>query len=245
MTRINGILFDLGNTLLNFKAVDIPSVFEAGAHLAYENLRSLGFHPPPFPKYHRRQLWAIRWSVLKSRLIGREFDSLDLIMRLAARMGCRLTDQQAIEQAWLWYEPLSKCASKEDGLIELLEGFRRAGLVLGLVSNTFVPAQVLDRHLEAEGLLGLLPVRVYSCEVRYRKPHPRIFAAAMERGRLRPGETFFVGDSLRADIYGANRAGMISVLKDSADGLHHAKINPRHRVGNLSELRELVARYNA
>jgi len=242
--QIKGILFDLGDTLLKFGRVDIPSLFEAGARLAYEHLEQMGFQLPPFAKYHRRQLWAIRWSAFKSRLTRREFNSLFLIMRLAKRMGYRLSREQALEQAWLLYKPLSECASKEDGLVELLEGFRRWGLVLGLVSNTFIPGEALDRHLRAEGLLDLLPVRVYSCEVGYRKPHPRIFAEALQRGQLAPAETLFVGDSPRADIYGANRAGLISVLKGYDDGHHHPKCKPRHRIRNLIELADLVSQYN-
>ncbi|MHC4983620.1 MAG: HAD family hydrolase [Planctomycetota bacterium] len=241
--RIRGILFDLGNTLLDFERVDVRSLFEAGARLSYEHLEKLGCPLPPFAKYHRRQLRAIRWKIIKSRLTRREFNSLDLIVRLVKRMGYNLRREQALEQAWLWYKPLSEFASKEEGLVELLEGFRGRGLVLGLISNTFIPAEVLDRHLAAEGLLNLLPVRVYSCEVRYRKPHPKIFAAALERGQLQAAETVFVGDSLQADIHGANCAGLISVLKDPDDRYRHPKIIPNHRVRKLRELAELVDGY--
>ena len=242
--RIKGILFDLGNTLLDFGRVDIPSLFEAGARLAYEHLQSLGCRVPPFAKYHHRQLWAVRWNVFKSRIARREFNSLELIVRQARRMGFSLTRQQALEEAWLWYKPLSQCSSKEEGLVELLEEFQRLGLLLGLVSNTFIPGEVLDRHLEAEGLLDLLSVRVYSCQVRYRKPHPKIFAAALDRCRLRADETLFVGDSLKADVYGANRAGMISVLKDPGGARRRSGISPRHRIRALAELPALVSRYS-
>jgi len=242
--RIKGILFDLGDTLLHFGPVDIASVFEAGAHLAYEYVKKLGFALPPFAKYHRRQLRAIRLRVAWSRLTGREFNSLDLLVSMARRMGHHISPQQALEQVWLWYKPLSKCASKEEGLVELLEGFRRSGLILGLISNTFIPGEVLDRHLEVEGLLDLLSVRVYSCQVRYRKPHPKIFAAALLRSGLKASETLFVGDSLRADIRGANRAGMISVLKDPTQRRLHPNIRPCHRIRNLLDLADLVAQYN-
>jgi len=243
--KIKGILFDLGNTLLNFGPVDIPALFEAGGRLAHEHLKQMGFQPPPFDKFHRRQLWAIRWNVLKSRLTRRELNSLDLIIRLGRRMGMPLTRQQAIEQAWLWYEPLSCCASKEEGLLELLREFSQAGIVLGLVSNTFIPAEVLDRHLAREGLLDLLAVRVYSCEVGYRKPHPRIFAEALARGKLRAEETLFVGDSMRADIYGARRAGLIPVLKAPAETHRNSKITTSGRIHKLGELREFLAACDA
>ena len=93
---IRGILFDLGNTLLDFGRVDILSLFEAGARSAYDHLKTLGYKLPTFARYHRRQLWAIRRRALWSKLTGREFDAIDLIIRLAERIGCRLTREQAV-----------------------------------------------------------------------------------------------------------------------------------------------------
>jgi putative hydrolase of the HAD superfamily len=115
---------------------------------------------------------------------------------------------------------------------------------LGLVSNTFVPGQTLDRHLAESKLLDLLPVRIYSCDAIHRKPSPEIFQLALRRTQLEPGQTMFVGDSLEADIEGANLAGMISVLKDPQDRHRHSRIQPRHRIRRLSELRDLVRQYN-
>jgi len=242
--RVKGILFDFGDTLVDFGQPDVASVFEAGARLTYEYLQSLSKLLPSFVAYHRRQLRALRWNYFKSKLTRREFNSLDLLGRLATRMGHQLTDDQMLELAWLWYEPLSRSASVEDGLRDMLRRLGECGIKLGLVSNTFVPAAVLDRHLEQLGLLELLPVRVYSCQVGYRKPHPDIFAIALHRAGLEASEALFVGDSLRADIFGANRAGMISVLKDPAGRHNHDPIRPRHRIQTLRELPGILARYN-
>lgn len=244
-TAIDGILFDLGDTLLEFGPVDIAGLFEAGARLTYDYLRQLRQPLPAFASYHRRQLWAIRWNYFKSRFTRREFNALELIGRLALRMGHELTPAQMKELAWLWYQPLSLHAKIEPGTRGLLEEFRSQRLTLGIVSNTFVPGDVLDRHLEEAGLLELLPLRVYSCDVGFRKPAAAIFQLALERAHLEPGRTLFVGDSPRADIDGAERAGMIPVLKDPANRHALAKIRPAHRVSSLLELREIVARYNA
>jgi len=243
-TQIKGILFDLGDTLLDFGRVDVLSLFESGARQAYEYLKTHKLPLPPFAKYHRQQLWAIRWSYLKSRLTRREFNALDIIGRLSLRMGHDLTHQQTLELAWLWYEPLGRCAKIEEGVLSMLEEFRVAGLTLGLVSNTFVPGEVIDRHLLREGLLHYLPVRVYSCDVRWRKPNPNIFAAALDQAGLKPGQSLFVGDSLQCDIDGANHTGMISVLKDPSDAHLSSSIQPRHRIHHLVELKDIVARYN-
>ncbi len=241
--RIKGILFDLGDTLLDFGKVDIPTLFELAAASAYAYLDELGANLPSFAAYHRRQYRAVRWHVLKSRLTGREFDALELIRRFARRLGVTLDREQALELAWLWYKPLGDGATVEDGALDLLAGFHEAGLRLGVVSNTFIPGETLDRHLAMVGMLELLPVRIYSCNVRYRKPHRRIFEAALVEAGLEAGQTLFVGDSLRADIFGANRAGMISVLKDPEQRYDHPRYRPRHRIHRLADLEEVLALY--
>ncbi len=241
--RIKGIFFDFGDTLLDFGQVDIPTVFESGARLAYDYLHSLGKSLPSFAAFHRRQLRAIRWNYFKSWLTRREFNSADVIARLARKMGHDLTNQQVEELAWLWYEPLSRCATAEPGLADTLAGLGTNGRTLGLISNTFIPPAVLDRHLRDAGLLDLLPVRVYSCAVSYRKPHPAIFQAALEQAGLRAAETMFVGDSPQADIAGANRVGMISVLKDPAGRHRDCPARPAHRIAAIAELPGIVAEH--
>ncbi len=243
--RIKSILFDLGDTLLDFGKVDIPTLFEAGARLAYEYLKELGLPLPSFARYHRQQLWAVRWAVLVSRLSRREFNALTVIDRLARRMGHDLNEAQRVDLAWCWYEPLSRCAKTEDDLHQTLGALRDQGLMLGLVSNTFIPAQVLDRHLEQERLIEYLPVRVYSCDVRYRKPHRSIFRIATEQTGVPAGQTLFVGDSPAFDIAGANRCGMVSVLKDPNNRHARHKHAPRHRIARIAELPDLLKQYNS
>ncbi|MFP3938360.1 MAG: HAD family hydrolase [Phycisphaerae bacterium] len=241
---IEGIFFDLGDTLLDFGPVDVRGLFEAGAHLAYGYLRKLEQPLPSFEKFHRKQLWAIRWSYFKSRITRREFNSLDVLGRMSDNMGHDLTETQAEELAWLWYLPLRRTATVEPGTAEMLRRFHEQGLKLGLISNTFVPGQVLDRHLSEDGLLDLFPWRVYSCDVRYRKPNRKIFRTALKWANLRPHQTMFVGDSLQADVRGANRSGMISVLKDPSGHRSRSSATPRHRIRRLTELEELVSGYN-
>jgi FMN phosphatase YigB (HAD superfamily) len=244
--EIKGILFDLGDTLLDFGKVDIGSVFEAGARLSYTYLQGLGQPLPSLNRFHRRQLWAIRWNYFKSRFTGREFNAMDIIGKLAMQMGHDLSPDQLMELAWLWYQPLSQRVTIEPGLADLLAGFQMGGLKLGVLSNTFVPSAVLDRHLRELGLIDLLPVRVYSCDVGYRKPEARIFELAMGQIALPPEQILFVGDSPKADIIGASRVGMIAVLKDPND-LHttgEVVKHAGHRIHQLAELSAIIAGYN-
>jgi len=242
MARLQGILFDLGDTLLNFGKVDVLGLFEQGARLAYDYLKAIRQPLPPYPTFYRRQMWAIRWTYFKSRITRREFNSLDLLGRVSHKMGHRLTNDQLLDLSWQFYLPLRQNATVEPGTRELLEDFRRQGLTLGIVSNTFLPPEVLDRHLQEASLLDLLPYRVYSSAVIYRKPYPGIFKIALSQTSLEAAQTLFIGDTPRPDIFGSNRVGMISVLKDPT-GQRCCRYKPAYRIKRLEELRGIVAQY--
>jgi len=237
---IRGVLFDLGDTLIDFGRLDIDRLFAEGAQLAYDYLRRLNQPLPDFSIFHRRQLRAIRYRWLISRFTGKEFNSMEILGRISREMGQNLTTRQTEELAWLWYEPLSKCAKVEEGLTGVLDELQRRSLQLAIVSNTFVPGAVLDRHLNQLGLLDYFPVRIYSCDVNYRKPNWRIFSICLEKMNLLPKEAMFVGDQLKVDIAGAKRIGMISVLKDPTGKKKHWRIRPDYRITSLKQLPEII-----
>jgi len=242
--RIKGILLDFGETIIDFGRVDLPGLFKSGTELAYEYLAARGHRLPPFKKYLRAQLRAVRWNIFRSRITRSEFNALDVIRRISDGQGLTLDHEHLVELAALWYEPLRQCASVEPGVREMLGEFCRDNLTLGVVSNTFVPGQVLDRHLARENLLELLPIRVYSCDVGCRKPNRKIFRVALKKADLTSGQTIFVGDSPWADIRGANRAGIASVLKDPNNRSTSRWTKPTHRIRSLLELRDIIAGYN-
>ena len=244
MRKIEGILFDLGDTLLDFGQVDLQGLFKAGAGKAYEYLQQQGLSLPSLAKYRRKHMMAVRWHVIISTISGREFNAKPVIAELHRKLGLSLTDAQLLEVCWNWYDPLHEQATVEPGLIEMLRNFRDSGLKLGIVSNTFIPAETLDRHLAAENLLEFFPVRIYSCEVGRRKPNKLIFDKALQEIGLSPEKLLFAGDSPRADIIGASRMGMLSVLKDPKSRNGKAAAHADHRVRSITELTELVARYN-
>ena len=243
MTGLKGILFDLGDTLIDFGKLDTVHLFAEGGRLAYQRLAEMNQPLPPFRSFLRRQLWSVRWNYMLSRLTGREFNSLQLIGSLGRSMGHRLGPGQLEEIAWLWYQPLSAVSRVEQGLREMLSGLIQRGLKLAVVSNTFVPGIVLDQHLREAGLLEFFAARIYSCDVRYRKPHPAIFRKALAALDVGVDQAIFVGDSLLADIKGASRLGMVTVLKDPLGVYRPGRIRPTHIVQSLQQLPQIVAEY--
>jgi putative hydrolase of the HAD superfamily len=213
VTSLKAILFDLGDTLLDFQPMDTRAVFRTAARRTYDHLAATGVRLPDFEAYVRPYYRSLRWSYFWAKLSGREFNSFELLIRFHRRLGLPTDDALLRELACMWYHPLTEQATIEPDLHASLTAMRDAGLRLGLVSNTFVPGFAHDHHLQGIGLLDLLPVRVYSSEVGHRKPDRRIFHAALERLGAAAQQTLFVGDLVKTDIIGAKRAGMKAALK--------------------------------
>lgn len=93
----------------------------------------------------------------------------------------------------------------------------RRDLKLGSVSNTIWEGRVIDQQLARMGLLQFLPVRVYSSEAGVVKPQAVIFQQALEGLGVSAAQAVFVGDSLQADVAGAQGVGMKAIWKRGAN----------------------------
>jgi|HubBroStandDraft_1064217.scaffolds.fasta_scaffold72492_2 FMN phosphatase YigB (HAD superfamily) len=217
---VQAVLFDLGDTLLDFAKMDNDRIAQEGASGAYERLRKAGCKLPSLNRYRRANIASIRWALIRHKLNGREFNGLPLMWRQALRWGAPNNEEFMWELAWDWYKPVVPHSSIEPDLIETLIKIRAAGLKIGIVSNTFIPKEMLDKHLEMMGLLEHLPVRIYSSEIGFRKPHPVIFYRALAAVRTRPQDTLFVGDVIKNDIVGAARLGMRTAWKPKHGDAH-------------------------
>ncbi len=240
--EIRAILFDLGDTILNFGRVRTTRAFLEGAKASHRFLREQGQPVAPFPWYFLRNLVRLRARYLLSNLLKRDFDSLELLQSVGARKGVNLTLSQWEQFAWLWYEPLSRCAGIEEDLHETLGALRRMGLKLGIVSNTFVNRASLERHLQMLGLLDFFSIQLYSFEYHFRKPNAEIFRIAADRIGESVDHILFVGDRIDNDILPALASGMKAVLKEAYTNADQPTPAGAWRIRRLSELPGLVER---
>jgi putative hydrolase of the HAD superfamily len=243
--RIKAVLFDLGETLLDFGRVNATRLFREGARLSYGFLKELGQPVGNFTCYFWRNLLRLRMRHLLSNLTGRDFDALALLRSIGKGKGISLSTEQWNHLAWLWYEPLSRLGRTEPGTRETLTALEGLGLKLGIVSNTFVNSYSLERHLQQLGILDFFAVRIYSYEFDFRKPDARIFLAAAERIGETSENILYVGDRIDKDIRPAIRAGMHAVLKDAYTNAGKKLPPGARRIGRLAELPDLVRTINA
>jgi HAD superfamily hydrolase (TIGR01509 family) len=110
------------------------------------------------------------------------------------------------------YDEWAACQhfSLYDDVADTLHALHKAGILIGLISNTHRCLASFQSHFELEGLIS---AAVSSSEHGYMKPHRSIFEAGLKLvGVDDPARAVMVGDSLLHDIEGARRAGMRAVL---------------------------------
>jgi HAD superfamily hydrolase (TIGR01549 family) len=244
-TTVKAILFDLGETLLHFGKVNTTELFRQGARLSFEFLKSCGQPVGSFEYYCWRNLLALRMRNWLSNITGKDFNSLVLLRGIGTKRGIKLDRQQWRRFAWHWYEPLARISTVEPNIVETLTSLKNLGLKLGIVSNTFVTASSLDKNLEQFGILGFFPVRLYSCELDFRKPDARIFKAAAGKIGEKVENILFVGDRINKDIKPAAKAGMRTVLKAAYTNVGKKLPEGVRKINKLSELPALIEKINS
>ncbi len=245
MAEIKAVLFDLGETLLNFGKIAKTRLILQGARSSYDYLREQEQPVGSFAGYFLRYLVRLRLRYFLAEFRGKDFDSLALLQRIGRREGIDLPREQWEEVIWRWYEPLSVLAETEPDLRQTLARLKGAGLKLGIVSNTFVNRASLDRQLAGLGLLDSFPMRLYSYELAMRKPDPRLFRIASERIGEAPPHILFVGDRIDMDIRPALDCGMAAAMKDARTNRGKPTPAAAHRIRLLSELPALIERINS
>jgi putative hydrolase of the HAD superfamily len=98
-----------------------------------------------------------------------------------------------------------------DDTVPALERLGRSGVQSLIVSNH---VWRLPEIIRALGISARFEGVITSARVGVRKPHPRIFEAAMRLAATGPDETIYVGDSYKHDVLGARGVGMDAILID-------------------------------
>jgi len=241
---IKAVMFDLGETLLNFGKVETMQVFGQSAKQTYGYLTSHNQPAGKFWWYFIRNLAAIQVRTLWANITGRDFDALSLLKRFGVRRGYKLSEEQWREVGWLWYEPLSRIAKVEPDIKETLAKLKGMGLKLGILSNTFISEGSLDRQLEQLGMLEFFPYRFYSYQFEFRKPDRRIFEAAVAKIGEPAKNILFVGDRLDKDIAPALRAGMRAALKSAYTNTGKKVPTGVWRIEQIAELPAIIETVN-
>jgi len=197
MGRWELLLIDADNTVFDF---------EASQGIALERAcldQVIAYRPELLDLYGRinAELWAAyeRKEVTQDQLRHLRSE------RFLGEIGSAL-DREAFGEAYV--EALSDTVVV---LPDALETLKAASARVGVVIVTNGIARIQRRRMAASPFVPYVRGLAISGELGLAKPDPRMIWAAMEMGGASdPGRVLLVGDSLNADIAGAQAAGVAS-----------------------------------
>ena len=216
---IKAIFFDLDDTLLD----DTISSERSAALAASELAGDRGVTPEDLAVSYMREamhFWeslepgapkppsgAIRPRLWRAALRSHGIEDSDLAQRLAVRY-----DTIRIERVELFPETLP--------VLHALHGRYK----MAIITNGF--AETHDAKIARLGLAHLFDAVVLAGEMELAKPHPAVFAHAMQQLDVSAEESVMVGDRFDRDIVGAHGAGMRAIWVNSRRERQPAGVRP-------------------
>lgn len=239
MTRWRSILFDLDDTLFDFRVAFRDGMLQTmRSHPLTCRLDADQFYPI-FDRYSK-SLWS---HVASNEMTFADYRRQRL-MRALESTG-RAADMDAVDHfnnafAENYLDEMSPRASVTRLISRLADYYP-----LGLITNG--PGDLTIEKLKRLGLASFFaPERIVVSEtVGFSKPDPRIFAEGLTRMGVRADETIFVGDSWETDIVGAIHAGIAAVWLNPTQQEQPTDDTPMAVIKNLQELEVVLMNYNA
>lgn len=187
---LNGLLFDLDNTL-----IDREAAFVRFATCFYEE--------------RLRNVTLMTREEVVARMVRWDRDGYADRAEMFAKWADEWPEAGLEpEQLLPWYRlEMKKHVEPDADINDLLANLNEHRVPWGIVTN----GNTTGQHVacRAAGLDQIAPFIIVSEAAGYKKPDPRIFRDALElTGLASPEQVMFVGDNPHADIDGAKRFGM-------------------------------------
>ena len=124
-----------------------------------------------------------------------------------------------------------------DGAVDLLE-YLYSKYRLFILSNGFREVQSLK--MQNSGLMPYFERIILSEDASIQKPHKEIFDYALKNTNSRRTESLMIGDSLEADITGAQNAQIDQIWLNPGNFAYKENAPPTFTVRSLSEIKEIL-----
>lgn len=193
----------------------LPEEVSALANLHYRRLRT-GIHA------HGHELPADRCIITIMEHLGLEVDPAEVETLLNDLMRATQVDVRPVT-----------------GAIETITELADAGIPLGVVSSAvFHP--FLEWTLEDFGIRDAFTTVITSASAGYYKTRPEIYWTALRSLQADPAKSVHVGDSIKFDVGGAQRAGMTTVWLDPDNKPGPHPFEPTATVSTLTGSRAVI-----
>ncbi len=245
--RFDFVIFDLGHTLLRFDA-DWHEVRKESTAALLKALQAEGYQldSEQFAEDLHERFDYYFHSKEKE---WREYTTEYILTGLLHDYGYEEVPAEELRPAIdAMYSISQQHWLLEEDTISMLETLRDQGYRIGLISNAADDKDV-QTLVDVHGLREFFDVVIVSAGVGIRKPSAEIFRMALEHWGVDPEQVVMVGDTLNADVLGAQNVGMSSIWITRhgvrPDNIEVQEvIQPDASISTLSELPDLLSSWN-
>ncbi len=239
---IHAIVFDINGTLIDIETDEgMEQVYRAIGHL-------LTYQGISLRRWEVRDLYfqIMKQQMAASQETYPEFDVVAVWREALLRNAIdytRALPAGKLQQLPLLIAELQRGISRKrlcpfpqvpEVLGELKERYR-----LAIVSDAQSPYAVPE--LMAVGLHEYFDPIIISGDYGYRKPDPRLFQHALDKLQIHPSQAIFVGNDRYRDVFGAQQAGMKTVLfSPNQNAARTTGAEPDYIIYQFSELLEAI-----
>ncbi|MBI4559378.1 MAG: HAD family hydrolase [Candidatus Hydrogenedentes bacterium] len=197
------VLFDLGNTVLREEDFDMT----AGRRRMLE--LSENHHGVCLETLTRAadELYAVVLPQRESAMM--ELSCRQFARLLYERLGITFALSPVELELEFWKS--STRMSPTPGIYETLDALAGRGLPIAVLSNSMFSQETLAWELSHHELSTRFGFVMSSADYGLRKPHSQLFLTAAAKLGVEPQHVWFVGDSLKHDIAGAQSVGMTAI----------------------------------
>ena len=223
---IRGVIFDLGSTLIRFNG-DWPEILQESSQALAEALEQEGFN------LDRRSFIETFTSEMTDGFRAREKDWIErttssLLRKVMSQFGYEQVSDEIVDRLLVRYYAGSEDRWEPmDGVYGVLDELRESGLRLGLISNAGDEKNV-QRLIDRARLRSYFDPILISAAEGIRKPNPQLFKILLEAWAIPAHQVVMIGDSLAADILGAQHTGLhhiwLTAQADTPSNRAHADI---------------------
>ena len=214
---IRNVLFDLGDTLWHFP--ELPPVDTIRGETMRRISGLLREWDVPFEGPMRFLGREIRLGVERADRAAYEADCVspdfvEVVRGIAAGSGLDLDRERAARlwDAWNLGGIILGRTLFHDAY-PVLDWLREHDIRLGCVTNRVFGGPRFEEELRELELDRYFEVTAVSCDIGYMKPHPKAYEHVLDAMAIDPRETAMVGDSLKADVEGAQALGMTAIWR--------------------------------
>jgi HAD superfamily hydrolase (TIGR01509 family) len=220
--KCGAVLFDLGNTLLDYGM--------QGRYREFLPVRLAELYPLLGEGDGGRRVSAEVFAEHAAEVIGGEHNRrlmhsgkscsfADRLRQALNDLGIQCEGQLVSRLVEEFYRPIGESASLYPDTVETLTQLTERGLRLAVISNSpwDAPGYLGLGDMQRWGIDGYFQALLFSGDLPWRKPNPEFMRAAARRLAVPLEDCIVVGDNLGADIAGANAAGIRSIWIDRGD----------------------------